>query len=255
VAARTVPVARHRLGVDGGRDVEVLGDAVEQPAGDPHVVAHLDDAGGADLELPLAHHHLGVDAGELQAGLEAGVHVGLDDLAAVDLVGADAAVVGALGAGEAAAGPAEGVAVLEERVLLLHAEPHVLVGVLLGRRGARSPGVGGVRGHVDVEHLVQHEDVVAAADRVGADEHGLEHAVGGVALGLVGGGAVEAPHGRLLAVLQDPGLRAQQRRRLGAVDPDVFSLDAHGSGAFRKGRGAGYGHSQGRVRVPRFSRM
>src|SRR5690606_30764080 len=85
VAPGTVPVARHGLGIDGGGDVEVLGDAVQQPSGDPHVVADLDDAGGADLELPLTHHHLGVDAGDLQAGLEAGVEVGLDDVAAVDL--------------------------------------------------------------------------------------------------------------------------------------------------------------------------
>ena len=44
------------------------------------------------------------------------------------LVGSDAAVVGSLGSGEAALGPAEGVLVLvQDGVLLLDAEPGVLV--------------------------------------------------------------------------------------------------------------------------------
>ena len=52
----------------------------------------------------------------------------LDDVTSVDAVGADAAVVGSLGAGEAVLGPAEGVVVLvEQRVLLLDAEPRLLV--------------------------------------------------------------------------------------------------------------------------------
>ena len=52
----------------------------------------------------------------------------LDDVTSVDAVGADAAVVGSLGAGEAVLGPAEGVVVLvEEGVLLLDAEPRLLV--------------------------------------------------------------------------------------------------------------------------------
>ncbi len=158
-----------------------------------------------------------------EAGLDAGGGVGLDDVTAPDLVGADAAVVRTLRAGEAALGPAERVAVLEERVLLLDAEHRLLVGVLLGRRRARGAGVGGVRGHVGEQHLAHDEDVVAAADRVRADEHRAEHAVGLLARGLVGARAVEAPDAGLVAVGDDLGLRAQQRRRLGAVDPDVLS--------------------------------
>ena len=104
--------------------------------------------------------------------------MGLDDVAAEDLVGADAAVVDALRGGEAAAGEAERAAVLEERVLLLDAEPRLLVGVLLGDHRAAGAGVGRVRRHVDEEHLAHDEDVVAAADRVRAREDGLEHAVG-----------------------------------------------------------------------------
>ena len=50
--------------------------------------------------------------------------MGLNDVTAVNLVGADAAIVGALGAGEAVLGPAEGVLILVKKgVLLLDAEP------------------------------------------------------------------------------------------------------------------------------------
>ena len=67
----------------------------------------VERAGRADLELPLAGHDLGVDAGDRQAGVEAGLGVLLDDLAAEDLVGADAAVVAALRRGEAVRREAE----------------------------------------------------------------------------------------------------------------------------------------------------
>ena len=97
--AGAVPVALHRLRVERRGHAELLGDAVEQPARDPQLVRHVERAERADLELPLAGHDLGVDARDAEAGLEAGVEVRLDDVAAEDLVGADAAVVEALGAG------------------------------------------------------------------------------------------------------------------------------------------------------------
>ena len=103
MAAGAVPVALLRLGGEADHDVVVLGDALQQPAGDVEVVADLGHAGRADLELPLAGHHLGVGAGDLEAGVDARLGVLLDDVAAEDLVGADAAVVRALRVGVAAA--------------------------------------------------------------------------------------------------------------------------------------------------------
>lgn len=150
-----------------------------------------------------------------------------DDLAAEDLVGADAAVVATLRGGEAAEREAQRAALLEEGVLLLDAEPRLLVGELLGHLDERGAGVAGVRGHVDVEDLAEHQHVAAAADRVRAGEHRLEHAVGGGAVGLVGAGSVETPDREFGAVGQDPGLRTELGGRLGAVDPDVFSLEGH----------------------------
>ena len=100
VAAGAVPVALLGLGGEADDDVVVLGDAVQQPAGDVHLVADGGRAERADLELPLAGHDLGVGAGDLEAGVEAGLRVLLDDLATDDAAGADAAVVRALRLGK-----------------------------------------------------------------------------------------------------------------------------------------------------------
>ena len=116
--------------------------AVEQPAGHPQLVGDVERAQRADLELPLAGHHLGVDARDAEAGVEARLEVRLDDVTAEHLVGADAAVVEALRRGEAVRREAERAAVLEERVLLLDAEQRLLVGVLLGDRTELGPRVG-----------------------------------------------------------------------------------------------------------------
>ena len=64
------------------------------------MVADRDGVGRADLEFPLAGHDLGVGAGDGQTGIDAGLRVLLDQVAAVDLHRADAAVVRTLrGAG------------------------------------------------------------------------------------------------------------------------------------------------------------
>ncbi len=145
---------------------EVLGDAVEQPAGHPQLVGHVERAQRAHLELPLAGHDLGVDAGDADAGVEARLEVRLDHVTAEHLVGADAAVVEGLRCGEAVRREAERATVAEERVLLLDAEERLLVGELLGDRAQQRTAVGHVRRHVGEEHLAHDEHVVAAADRV-----------------------------------------------------------------------------------------
>ena len=74
------------------------------------------------------------------------------------------------------------------------------VGVLLGDLAAAARVLVGCGLAVDEEDLAHHQLVVAAADRVGADEDRLEHAVRAVARGLLGAGAVEAPVRQLRAV-------------------------------------------------------
>ena len=70
----------------------------------------------------------------------------LDDVPPVHFVGADAAVVRPLRPGEAAFGPAEGMAVdVEQRVFLLDAEPRTLLSRHVHNLLAFVPQVGGLR--------------------------------------------------------------------------------------------------------------
>ena len=59
-----------------------------------HHQRHLAATSGTYLELPLCRHHLGVGAGNLDPGEQTRSVMRLDDVATVDLVGTDAAVVG-----------------------------------------------------------------------------------------------------------------------------------------------------------------
>ena len=151
----------------------------------------------------------------------------LDDVASPDLIGADTAVVAALRGRVAADRPAVRTAVLEERVLLFEAEPRILILVLLVCSDGGGTRVRRVRLHVRREHLAQHEDVVPAADRIGADEDRVQHAVGEVPRRLLGARSVEAPDRRFVARRHDLGLGAQLGRRLLTVDPDVFRPIRH----------------------------
>ena len=206
--ARAVPVALDGLGVEAHVDVELLADALEQPAGDPHLVTDLDGAENAELELPLTHHHFGVRALDRDAGADAGQRVRLDDLAPGHLRSAHAAVVGALGGGEAHLGPAVGSLVLEERVLLLDAEHRLEAGVLLGRFERRRARVGDVRGHVRIQDLAHDEHVLGSAQGIGERRDRVQHAVREVTGGLVGARSIEAPHRWLLPVGHDLRLAA-----------------------------------------------
>ena len=253
-AAGAVPVALHRLGVERGGHVEVLGGAVQQPAGDPQLVGDLERAERADLELPLADHHLGVDAADRQAGGEAVVEVLLDDLAAEDLVGADAAVVAALRGREAADREAVRAAVLEERVLLLDAEQRLVLGVLLGRLHERRRGCwsgAACRRPTYTSHITR----TSSPPRIGSGQR--EHRASSTQslLSPVAWLVLEpskpqigsaAPSGTILVFERSFG------RRLGAVDPDVLSLVDHvilrSSGAGVPARQGGRSPPRGRLR-------
>ena len=232
VCASAIPVTLLRLGIERYDDVVVLSNALHQPTRDDEVVAHRDRVGSADLVFPLPRHHFGIGSFDHQASFDARERVVLDDLATHHAARTDAAVVRTLRSRlTALLRKSEWAAVqTHERVLLLDAEDHLVGGVLLGRLDERGTRVGGVwstrRGE---HHFAQHEDVLAATDRVLAGEHGLEHAVGLVARRLFGGGAVESPDRRSLhAVLQDLRLGAQHGGGLMSVDPDVFGLIRHG---------------------------
>ena len=93
VQTGTVPVTGDGLGVPRDLGAKVLRNTGEEETGDPEVVTHLDTQAGADLELPLGGHDLGVGARDVHAGVQAGLVVSLDNVALDDLAGTDTAVV------------------------------------------------------------------------------------------------------------------------------------------------------------------
>lgn len=199
VQTRAVPVAGDRLGVERDLGAKLFGDTVQQETRNPQVVAHLDALAGADLVLPLGRHDLGVDTRNVDAGVHAGLVVRLDNVAAVDLAGADAAVVRALGTGEAALGPAVWPAVrTQQRVFLLETEPEVLGGVSVHQLVGLVAVVELVGGAIGVPGLAQDQDVLAGAEGVGVDGDRADVDVGVVAGGLAGGRAVKVPLGELV---------------------------------------------------------
>ncbi len=153
----------------------------------------------------------------------------LDEVTANGVTGAGRAIVGALGAGVAVGGPAQGPLGpgVQHGVLLLDAEPGLLALGLLHRRSARMAGVGGDGlglGHgavgVDAGGLVgvaHHQDVVTAAEGVAVDGAGDEVHLGVVAGGLAGGGTIVVPGGEVLGLggdlVEDPGGEGRKGER------------------------------------------
>ena len=107
-----------------------------------------------------------------------------------------------------------------EEILLLKTEPEIIVVVFNG--GA---SVALVRGTVGVEHLT-HDEVAIPALRVHADKHRLQQTVRRTPFGLLGGGAVERPHGAVVKVAGEIrfnfGFGTQALRGLVAIEPNVF---------------------------------
>ncbi len=229
VHARTVPVTLDGLRIECRRDVVVLGNAIEEPTGEPDRIADLDRVDRADLELPLADHDFCVRSRNRQSGFDTGNGVVLDDIAAPDLVGTDTAVVTTLWGWETADRPPVRASVLEEGVLLLHTEPWLLVRILLERGDGGGPRVGFVDGHVRVEHLTEHEHVVASANGIGDDFDRAQYAVGRITGRLLGRRPIESPDGQLLPIGHDLRLGPQFRRRFLAINPDVLRSVGHRS--------------------------
>mmetsp|Transcript_36331 Transcript_36331/g.102641 ORF Transcript_36331/g.102641 Transcript_36331/m.102641 type:complete len:314 (-) Transcript_36331:77-1018(-) len=241
VATGSVPVTRHRLGVEGHGDVVHLSDAVEDVAAHPEVISHLDSNARTDLVLPLGRHDLGVHAADLDAGVQAGLVVGLNNVAGNSGTSSGRAVVWALWPGEAARGPAEGPlgAGVEEGVLLLNAEPGLIALSFLHDLSSRGAGVrwdglhlsDGTIG-VDTGRLVgiAHNDDVAKARAEGipVDLAGDDVNLGVFSGGLAAGAPIVVPGGEVLGTghfLGDgPGLAA--KILAGAANPHVLDGDA-----------------------------
>ena len=87
VAASAIPVTLQRLGVEGHLDAPLLSNPDEEVPRHPQMVTHLDSLTRTDLELPLGGHDLGIDATDLDPGIEAGSIVGLDKVTGENLAG------------------------------------------------------------------------------------------------------------------------------------------------------------------------
>lgn len=141
--------------------------------------------------------------------------MGLDDVTAVDLAGTDTAVVRTLGTGETTTGPAVGPSIgTEQSVLLLQAEPELLLGVGLHQAGSLVAEVELVGAAVGVPGLAQDEDVVTLAEGIGEDGAGAEVDIGVVTGGLAGRGTVEVPFGKLVNGLDGLGESLYRGKRV-----------------------------------------
>lgn len=170
---------------------------MQNEARNPQIVGHFDAHARSHLELPLGGHHLCVGAANLHARIQTRAVMRLHHLAAVHLVGAHAAVVRSLWSGETMLGPAQWTTVdVEQRVLLLDAEPRHLGGHGVGDLLARLPMIGLGRCAIEQERFAEHKDVVAAAERILVDRDGMQVDVRVGAGRLAGRAAVIVPDGQ-----------------------------------------------------------
>lgn len=123
----------------------------------------------------------------------------LDNITAVDLASTDTAVVGTLGTGETATGPAVRPAIsAKESVLLLQTEPEALVGVGLHQTVGFVTVVELVGASIGIPGLAEDKDVVTLAEGVRVVSDGSKVDIGVVTGGLAGGGTIEVPFGKFI---------------------------------------------------------
>jgi len=126
VSTSTVEL-RDRLRVEFRNDAMLLTDSIEEPSREDEMVSDRDSVGSPDLEFPLPGHHLGIDTADSETRIKAGSHVFLNELTTEDLIRANAAVEGSLLGWVTTCRPTEGLADLEESVLLLDSEERLVI--------------------------------------------------------------------------------------------------------------------------------
>lgn len=154
----------------------------------------IDACAWADLVLPLSGHDLCIGTGNVDAGVQAGLVVCLDNVSAKDLARSDTTVVWTLGSGETALGPAIWPALkVEERVLLLETEPELVLLVCLHDDGSIVAEVECIGLAIRHPGLGKHEDVVTATEGIGEGSDRSEVDVRVVPWGLGSRRAVKVP--------------------------------------------------------------
>ena len=127
----------------GAVHLEIFANASEQIPTHPELIPGIDANARSNLVLPLSWHDLPVGSRNVDIRIQTGTVMRLADGAAEHVLGSSATVVRSLGAREAARRPPEGgdLVEVEERVLLLHAKPHLLGLVLREKLGSEGSGV------------------------------------------------------------------------------------------------------------------
>ena len=127
----------------------------------------FDTLAGANLEFPLTGHDLGVDTGNINAGIQASLVVSLDNVSAVDPACPDTTVIRTLRTGETALGPAVWPTIRTQKsVFLLETEPEMVFGVGVHQSLGLMTVIELVGASIRIPCLAKNEDVLAATERV-----------------------------------------------------------------------------------------
>ena len=194
--AGAVPVATYGLRIGVRDNVVLLGNQVEQKAGHNQVVRRTFRPLPKALKLPLAQHHLRIDAADTNACGNAGCKMLIDQLSSFDVVGSHGTIIGALGFRIAAFGKSQRPSVRRhEYVLLLETEPELLTLHIVDQRAV----VRLVAFAVSGKYLAQYIETILP-QRVLVHPDGLENAVRVMAFSLVRRAAVKTPNRQVVRV-------------------------------------------------------
>lgn len=227
VHSGTVPVTNEGLTVPLDIDTVFFTEAKEDVTGNPDLVGSVLGTFTEDLEFPLAFGDLGIDTFVVDACVEADVEVLLNDVTGdiTYVAVTSAAVVFTLWGGEAVGifGPTERATFGMEEVFLFESNPESVV----FRNGGA--GIAGVGSTVRKHDFTHYEEAVLAGT-VGVERHGLEHAIRAAAVCLLGGAAIETPHGAIFEreftgiAFNNLGFAAKVGDRCVTVEPEVFEF-------------------------------
>lgn len=171
------------------------------------------------MVFPLGRHNLSIGAGDLDLGVQAGLVMSLNNIAAHDLASSNTAVVWALWSWKAVLGPAVWPAVEpEESVLLLKTEPEFFALVSLHDYGGIVTEVVHVWLSIGHPGLAHDQDIVAEAEGIWVVSARAEIDIRVVARGLASGRAVKIPFREVLEGFDFLGKCLQEKPELARED-------------------------------------
>lgn len=162
----------------------------------------LDTLARTNLEFPLSRHYLRVDASNLDASIQTRFVVSFDDISAVYLAGTNTTVIRSLRARETALWPAIWPAIRAKKsVFLLETEPWLVLGIGLHQPCGFVTVIELVGASIWIPGLAQHQNIVAATERIGKDGTGADVNIGVVPRSLSGRRAVKVPFRQFFVAL------------------------------------------------------